>query len=301
MIETQRMAFIYGIAFVTIISWFRNTEVTFFPSDAVGDLKFDYFKKVVDITRLDLLMVPFTSELSNVALALITMLYVDFLDTSGTLLGLADSMGIIDEDGNFPGATRAFSVDALATMFGSLFGLSPITSYIESGAGVQVGAKTGMSAVICGFYFFVSIFFAPILASIPAWAVGGALIIVGSIMMKSLTRLKFGRVSHALSAFLTVMLMPLTYSIAYGLIAGILSYVVMEGTFHFLHLFGVDLPGDDNDMSIDGETVKSQPDGVDPVDYDVDKNDKMGDVEAPKEQALDETIEETDHVVQAAD
>lgn len=297
----SRMAFIYGIAFVTIISWFRNTEVTFFPSDAVGDLKFDYFKKVVDITRLDLLMVPFTSELSNVALALITMLYVDFLDTSGTLLGLADSMGIIDEDGNFPGATRAFSVDALATMFGSLFGLSPITSYIESGAGVQVGAKTGMSAVICGFYFFVSIFFAPILASIPAWAVGGALIIVGSIMMKSLTRLKFGRVSHALSAFLTVMLMPLTYSIAYGLIAGILSYVVMEGTFHFLHLFGVDLPGDDNDMSIDGETVKSQPDGVDPVDYDVDKNDKMGDVEAPKEQALDETIEETDHVVQAAD
>lgn len=291
----SKMAFIYGISFVTIISWFRNTAVTFFPDDPVGDFKFTYFSKVVDITGLDLLMVPFTSELSNVALALITMLYVDFLDTSGTLLGLADTMGIIDEDGNFPGATRAFSVDACATMFGSLFGLSPITSYIESGAGVQVGAKTGMSAVICGFYFFVSIFFAPILASIPAWAVGGALIIVGSIMMKSLTRLKFGRISHALSAFLTVMLMPLTYSIAYGLIAGIGSYIVMEGFFRFFLFFGIDLPGDEDGMSVNVETVKSEPDGVEPVD------DKKGDVEEPKEQALNETVAETDHVEKVAD
>mmetsp|Transcript_35834 Transcript_35834/g.85428 ORF Transcript_35834/g.85428 Transcript_35834/m.85428 type:complete len:557 (+) Transcript_35834:266-1936(+) len=291
----SKMAFIYGIAFVTIISWFRNTAVTFFPDDPVGDFKFTYFSKVVDITGLDLLMVPFTSDLSNVALALITMLYVDFLDTSGTLLGLADTMGIIDEDGNFPGATRAFSVDACATMFGSLFGLSPITSYIESGAGVQVGAKTGMSAVICGFYFFVSIFFAPILASIPAWAVGGALIIVGSIMMKSLTRLKFERISHALSAFLTVMLMPLTYSIAYGLIAGIGSYIVMEGFFRFFLFFGIDLPGDEDGMSVNEETVKSEPDGVEPVD------DKKGDIEEPKEQALNETVAETDHVEKVAD
>jgi len=299
----SKMAFIYGIAFVTIISWFRNTAVTFFPDDPVGDYKFDYFSKVVDITGLDLLMVPFTSELSNVALALVTMLYVDFLDTSGTLLGLADTMGIIDEDGNFPGSSRAFSVDACATMFGSLFGLSPITSYIESGAGVQVGAKTGMSAVICGFYFFLSIFFAPILASIPAWAVGGALIIVGSMMTRSLTRLQFGRVSHVLSGFLTVMLMPLTYSIAYGLIAGIGSYIIMEGFFRILLLFGIDLPGDEKDenMSVDEEKVKSEPDGVEAADSDVGENDKKGDVEAPKEQAVDETVAETDRVEQAAD
>lgn len=83
---------------------------------------------------------------------------------------MANSMGIVDEDGDFPGSRKAFSCDALATLFGSFFGMSPITSYIESGAGVEIGSRTGLTAVICAFYFFISIFFAPILASIPAYA-----------------------------------------------------------------------------------------------------------------------------------
>jgi len=235
-------AFLAGIGLVTIISWFRGTEVTYFPDDSAGNERFEYFKQIVKIESLDKVMVPYTSELADVGIALFTFLYVDFLDTSGTLLGLANAMGVIDEEGNFPRSRQAFAVDAISTMFGSLFGLSPVTSYIESGAGVEAGAKTGLTAVICAFYFFLSIFFAPIIASIPPWATGGALIIVGSLMARSLDRVKWENPSHAISAFVTLMIMPLTYSIAYGLIAGIGSYVIMEGVFTLLSFVGIAKP-----------------------------------------------------------
>lgn len=252
----SKLSFIYGIGLVTIVSWFRGTAVTYFPYTDAGDARFDYFKKVVDITGLDLILTPFTSDLANAGVALFTMLYVDFLDTSGTLLGITNSMGIIDEEGNFPKSTQAYAVDALSTMFGSLFGLSPITSYIESGAGVEAGAKTGLTAVICAFYFFISIFFAPIFASIPPWAIGGALILVGALMARSLAKLNFNKVSHAVSGFLTVMVMPLTYSIAYGLIAGISTYIVMESVFWVLSFAGLKVPGDEKeaDMHILGKS-----------------------------------------------
>jgi len=239
----SKLAFICGIGLVTIISWPRGTAVTYFPDTPAGDARFAYFSKVVDIAPLDKIVTPYTSDLANAGLALFTMLYVDFLDTSGTLLGLASGMGIIDEEGNFPKSRHAFAVDAVATMFGSIFGLSPVTSYIESGAGVEAGSKTGLTAVVCGFYFFISIFFAPIIASIPPWAIGGALIIVGALMARSLVKLKWHKVSHAISGFITVMMMPLTYSIAYGLIAGIFSFVIMEGTFLLLNkAFGIAIP-----------------------------------------------------------
>ena len=114
----SKLSFIYGIGLVTIVSWFRGTAVTYFPYTDAGNARFDYFKKVVDITGLDLILTPFTSDLASAGVALFTMLYVDFLDTSGTLLGITNSMGIIDEEGNFPKSTQAYAVDALSTMFG---------------------------------------------------------------------------------------------------------------------------------------------------------------------------------------
>ena len=117
----SKLSFIFGIAFVTFISWFRDTVVTYFPDDEVGNARFDYFKKVVDITGLNLILTPYTSNLANAGLALITFLYVDFLDTSGTLLAIVSSMGIIDEEGNFPKMTQAFCVDAVTTIFGKCF------------------------------------------------------------------------------------------------------------------------------------------------------------------------------------
>merc|ERR1712070_1345459 len=144
-----RLSFVFGIGVVTIASWFRNTAVTYFPDTEAGDAKFAYFSKVIDVPGLDMILAPYTKDLIGAGLPIFTMLYVHFLDTSGTLLAIADSMGIVDEEtGNFEGSSKAFSVEALATMVGSVFGLSPITPYIESGEGVEAGGKTGLVAVI---------------------------------------------------------------------------------------------------------------------------------------------------------
>jgi len=182
---------------------------------------------------------------------------------------------------------------------GSIFGLSPITSYIESGAGVEAGAKTGLTAVICAFYFFISIFFAPILASIPPWAIGGALIIVGALMARSLTKLNFNRPSHAISGFLTVMVMPLTYSIAYGLIAGIMTYCVMEGMFWILSFVGLEIPGDEEEASklVLGQSLKNIT-GADEKAEAIEPSDDVDVVETPAEEtttsapASDEVVDE---------
>lgn len=152
-------------------------------------------------------------------------------------------MGVADrETGDFPGSRLAFASDAIATIVGSVFGLSPVTSYIESGAGVEVGAKTGLTAIFVGIFFLCSIFFAPIIASIPPWATGGSLIIVGALMARSLGKIKWHIPSHAISAFVTVIMMPLTYSIAYGLIAGIAIFLIMEGTMLILSFVGIKRP-----------------------------------------------------------
>ena len=240
--KTKSIAFVVGVIFVSVISWIPDTDATLWTDDDRGQAKFDYFKQVVSIEKMSDILAPFTSDLKSVGVALVTFLYVDFLDTSGTLLALVDAMGLTDENGDFPKSRWAFSADAIATIVGSCFGLSPVTSYIESAAGVEAGSRTGLTAIFCGFYFFLSIFFAPIIASIPAWGIGGALIIVGSLMARSLSKVKWHIPSHAISAFLTVMVMPLTYSIAYGLIAGIVIYLVMEGTFLLLSFVGIEKP-----------------------------------------------------------
>lgn len=266
----KKSAFIIGISFVTIISWFRNTPLTYFPDDDGGNARFEYFSKIVSIEPVNALLLNYTfdaDDLKTVAGALITFLYIDFLDTSGTLLGLATSMKIIDQDTNdFPRSRWAFTADALATMIGSIFSLSPVTSYIESGAGVQAGSKTGLASVICGFYFFLSIFFAPLIASIPPWATGGALIIIGALMCQSLTKVKWHDVSHAITAFITVILMPLTYSIGYALIGGIGCWIILQSVFKLLRLVGIEKPSfDDNGMDVasaaddnDGKDVKEK-------------------------------------------
>lgn len=266
-----RSAMILGIGFVTIVSWFRNTAVTYFPNTPAGDARFDYFSQVVNFENMNMILVPFTSDLKSAGVALITFLYVDFLDTSGTLMGIVSNMGkfaaliltnhaenstatynnenalsfcvgYTDENGDFPRSRQAFCVDAISTMFGSLFGMSPITSYVESAGGVGAGARTGLTALFVGFFFFLSLFFAPIIASIPPWATGGALILVGSMMARSLKDVKWDDITHAATAFVTVIVMPLTYSIANGLIAGICMWIILQVTFFILGFVGIERP-----------------------------------------------------------
>ena len=142
---------------------------------------------------------------------------------------MAEFAGLLDKEGNFPGQMAAFIVDGAATSFGSFMGVSPVTTYIESAPGIEAGGRTGLTAIIVGFYFLISIFFAPLLASVPPWATGPALVIVGAMMMRGLTKIDWTNYGEAIPAFLTIVIMPLTYSIAYGIIAGIGSYLVING------------------------------------------------------------------------
>lgn len=256
---------IVGIVFVTVISWFRNSAITFFPDTPAGDAKFDYFSQVVSIEPLDKLWAQYSGDLSGAGVALVTFFFIDFLDTTGTMLAVVRPLGISDEKGDFPKSRQAFAVDAIATMFGSLFGLSPITSYIESAAGVEAGGKTGLTALTCGFYFFISIFFAPILSSVPAWATGGALVIVGALMCRDLGQIKWTKIDDGLSAFVTIMLMPLTYSIAYGLIGGLLVWCCCNLVFLVLSVAGIKSPYSEEEEAAPEEPAKEVEDSEESV------------------------------------
>lgn len=234
-------AIIAGILLVSIISWPRNTSVTYFPYTSVGDDAFDFFKQVVTFHPITETLTAQQWNIGGVSgqfgLALITFLYVDILDCTGTLYSMARFAGAIDEETqDFEGSAVAYIVDALGISIGSLFGLSPVTAFIESGAGISEGGKTGLTAMVTGLCFFISIFFAPIFASIPPFATGCTLIIVGAMMAKAASDINWRYIGDAIPAFLTLAIMPFTYSIAYGLIAGVVSYIVINTLIWLIEL-----------------------------------------------------------------
>ncbi|KAK6434583.1 hypothetical protein LTR95_009226, partial [Oleoguttula sp. CCFEE 5521] len=227
-------AIIAGILLVSIISWPRPTPVTYFPHTELGDSAFDFFKQVVAFRPIKNILVVQRWNVSEYGaqfgLAFITFLYVDILDCTGTLYSMARFAGAIDEKTqDFEGSAVAYLVDAFGISIGSLMGVPPVTAFIESGAGISEGGATGLTAMTTGLCFFISIFFAPIFASIPPWATGCTLIIVGALMAKAVTEINWRYLGDAIPAFLTIAIMPFTYSIAYGLISGIMSYIILNG------------------------------------------------------------------------
>lgn len=232
-------AIIFGILLVSIISWPRGTAVTYFPYTDLGDSSFNFFKQVVAFHPIQRILAVQEWNISEYGgqfgLAFITFLYVDILDCTGTLYSMARFCGAIDErTQDFEGSAVAYLVDAFGISIGSLFGCPPVTAYIESGAGISEGGATGLTAIVTGLCFFISIFFAPIFASIPPWATGCTLIIVGSLMAKAAKDINWSYMGDAIPAFLTIAIMPFTYSIAYGLIAGIISYIIINTTVWIL-------------------------------------------------------------------
>ncbi|KAJ5729220.1 xanthine/uracil permease [Penicillium malachiteum] len=196
---------------------------------------FDFFKQVVTFHPIKHLLVAQDWDISGhgsqFGLAFITFLYVDILDTTGTMYSMARFAGAIDErTQDFEGSAAAYMVDAISISIGSLLGSPPVTAFVESGAGISEGGKTGLTSCMTGIAFFISVFFAPIFASIPPWATGCTLVIVGALMAKAAADINWRYYGDAIPAFLTIAIMPFTYSIAYGLIAGILSYTILNGT-----------------------------------------------------------------------
>ncbi|KAK9063754.1 hypothetical protein SSX86_017626 [Deinandra increscens subsp. villosa] len=231
LIKNIKGAMIYGIVFVTAVSWFRNTQVTAFPDTPAGDAAYDYFKQVVDVHKIQSTAGALSFSNINKGYfweALITFLYVDILDTTGTLYSMARFAGFADENGDFEGQYFAFMSDASSIVVGSLLGTSPVTAFIESSTGIREGGRTGMTALTVAGYFMLAFFFTPLLASIPAWAVGPPLILVGVLMMRSVVEIDWEDMRQAIPAFITLLLMPLTYSIAYGLIGGIGTFIVLN-------------------------------------------------------------------------
>ncbi|KAI8979129.1 permease family-domain-containing protein [Mycotypha africana] len=230
-----RGAILLAIVFIAITSWPRNNAVTYFPYTTQGDMMFDYFKNVVSLHGMDRVLGKFNFDLSgkDIWIALITFLYVDIMDTTGTMYSMANYGGFTDKAGDFEHSTYAFITDAAAISIGACFGSSPCTAFVESGAGIAEGGRTGITAIATAFGFFVSIFFSPIFASFPPWSTGPALVVVGSMMLSGVRSINWDYPGDAIPAFLTLTVMPFTYSIAYGVIAGIMSYVVING-FIFL-------------------------------------------------------------------
>lgn len=159
---------------------------------------------------------------------MITFLFVDFFDTVGTLVGVASKADMFDKDGKVLRANRALLTDAIGTTFGAMVGVSTVTTYVESAAGVVEGGRTGLTSVITGLLFIVAIFFAPVFVAIPSCATAPALVIVGLLMIQNITKIDFNDFTEGIPAFITIILMPLTYSIATGLMFGIVSYAVFN-------------------------------------------------------------------------
>jgi AGZA family xanthine/uracil permease-like MFS transporter len=159
---------------------------------------------------------------------LCAMMMVDFFDTLGTVTAIGEQSGLTDPRGRVPGIRRILVVDSLSAAIGGLLGVSSVTSYIESAAGVSEGARTGLHTVLVGLMFLASIFLAPFAGIVPAAATAPALILVGFLMIAQLKAVDFTRVDTAVPAFLTLITIPFTYSIAHGIAFGFISYVAIK-------------------------------------------------------------------------
>ncbi|MGM0420848.1 MAG: NCS2 family permease [Bacillota bacterium] len=159
---------------------------------------------------------------------ILSFLFVDLFDTAGTLIGVSQQAGYLDEEGNLPKASRALLADAIGTTGGALFGTSTVTTYIESASGVAEGGRTGLTGVIVSLMFFLSLFFMPIIGIVPAAATAPALIIVGTMMMTNITKLDWDDFTEILPAFVTMVAMPFTYSISDGIALGFIIYPIVK-------------------------------------------------------------------------
>ena len=157
-----------------------------------------------------------------------SFLLVNLFDSSGTLLGVTDKAGFSDEKGRLPKMKQALYVDSASAVVGSYIGTSAISTYIESGAGVSVGGRTGMTAVVVGLLFLLTIFFSPLAGMVPAYATAGALVYVGILMASSLIKVQWDDLTEATPAFITAAMMPFTYSITEGIAFGFISYCVVK-------------------------------------------------------------------------
>jgi adenine/guanine/hypoxanthine permease len=182
------------------------------PSLAPVFFKFDFSQ----VFTLDMLIVLFT------------FLFVDMFDTVGTLIGVSTKAGLIDKDGNIPNVKQALLADAIGTTVGAMLGTSTVTTYVESSAGVAEGGKTGLTAFSTAILFIAALFLSPLFLAVPGSATAPALILVGLFMITPVKDIDFSDYTESIPAFLTLIVMPLSYSIANGIMVGMLSWLFLK-------------------------------------------------------------------------
>jgi len=213
-------ALLIGILFSAVLGIFLGVTklpenyqfISLPPSLSPIFFKFDFSK----VFSIDMLVVLFT------------FLFVDMFDTVGTLIGVASKADMLDEEGRVPRVKQALFADAIGTFVGAILGTSTVTTYVESAAGVSAGGKTGMTALTTAIMFALALLFAPLFIMIPSAATAPALVIVGLFMMSPIMKIDMNDFTEAIPAFLTIIMMPLTYSIADGIVFGMLSFVALK-------------------------------------------------------------------------
>ena len=198
---------------VTILPDNFNTIVSMPPSLKDVAFKFVGFDQIFSF---EMLVVVFT------------FLFVDIFDTVGTLAGVATKANMLDKEGKLPRVGAALMADAVGTVVGACLGTSTVTTYVESASGVAEGGRTGMTSLTTAAMFGVALFFAPLFTLVPSAATAPALVIVGLFMMSPITKINFNDYTEAIPAFLTIVMMPFAYSIAEGIVFGMVSYVILK-------------------------------------------------------------------------
>jgi AGZA family xanthine/uracil permease-like MFS transporter len=224
-------AILIGIVASTLIAIVTRAAVYFGPKGAM--VPFGGFTN--GIVQLPIMPTGLIGALDlhaafglGVLAVVFTFFFVDFFDATGTLVALANKAGVLDENGNLPRARRTFACDGLAAICGAFLGTSTTTAYIESASGIEEGGRTGLVATTVAGLFILSMIFWPLAAAIPAAATAPALIVVGALMLDGLKAIEWDDFAILVSAFLTVIMMPLTFSIANGVSFGVISYALIR-------------------------------------------------------------------------
>ncbi|NMA55626.1 MAG: NCS2 family permease [Firmicutes bacterium] len=220
MAKKVRGSILLGILLTTVVSFFMGIQP--FPS-RLGHI----FGAPASLAPIAF-QIDFAGAFRLGFMTIFAFAFVDIFDTLGTLMGTGARAGFLDKNGLLPQIKEAMIVDAVGTVLGAAVGTSTVTTYVESTAGVSEGGRSGLTAVTVGVLFLASLFLAPLAGLVPSGATAPALIIVGVMMMGAVTGIDFADFTEALPAFLTMLFMPMAYSIAHGIAAGFLSYPIVK-------------------------------------------------------------------------
>ena len=210
---------IIGILTITTIAIFSGL-VKFKGIISLPPDPFPVFLKLDIVGAFDVAMIS----------VIISFLFVNFFDTTGTLLGVANRAKLIKKTGEIQNLDKAIKADSTSSIFGSFFGCAPVTSYVESSAGIEIGGRTGLTAIVTGIAFFLSIFLSPLSEMVPPYATAGVLIYVAILMMSDVERLDWSDFSEIIPSLIIIIMIPLTFSIANGIAIGFITYTLIKLT-----------------------------------------------------------------------